>query len=267
MGLLIVRLLTLLNTAGADSIDFHIAQLLLKHYSQINQLSIAEMANLINVSKSTMSKFAKKIGFDDYHDLKDNAIFVEDRYGNKLNYLTNIEKVLEKGDLNKYFNASIQDIKTLQHEIDERAIDNLAKNLVHYDKIAAFGLLFSESAALDFQYKLAYNGKFIYTCQEDLKQLDYIRHADKDSLIIVFSNSGNFIRQKQLIPGKPKNTIFKNTSARLIAITADPAVKQLSYIYDAIVFPHETTIQTHALLYQIVMDLIIARYRYYASQK
>ena len=37
-----------------------------------------------------------------------------------------------------------------------RSIDELAKCLTTYNKVGAFGLLFSESAAIDFQYKLAY---------------------------------------------------------------------------------------------------------------
>ena len=79
MELLIIRLLTLLNSETADSTTFHIATVMLEHYQQIANLSIAEMASLANVSKSTLSKFSRKLGFDDYHDLKDNALFAEKR--------------------------------------------------------------------------------------------------------------------------------------------------------------------------------------------
>ena len=40
-----------------------------------------------------------------------------------------------------------------------RSIDELAKCLTTYNKVGAFGLLFSESAAIDFQYKLALCGE------------------------------------------------------------------------------------------------------------
>lgn len=259
MGLLIVRLLTLLNTKSLSSTFGHIALVLIQNYSQIYQLSISDMANLANVSKSTMSKFARKIGFDDYYDLKDNAPFVEDRFNNRLNYLTNIIDVLEKGDLDLYFQAIHSDIRKLQ-----ASIDRFAQQLVFYKKVAAFGLLFSESAALDFQYKLAYNGKFIYTCQNDYQQEQFIRQADKDTLIIVFTNSGDFVRQNQLVPSWPRKNSFAHSKAKIMAITSDTNLVRLDYINDAIVFPHQTDIQTHAFLYQIIMDLIVARYRYFA---
>jgi hypothetical protein len=47
-------------------------------------------------------------------------------------------------------------------------------------------------------------------------------------------------------------------------VTANPELAKLSYIEDTIVFPHRTSIQTHAFLYQIIMDLIVARYRHFA---
>ncbi|KRL14483.1 MAG: MurR/RpiR family transcriptional regulator [Schleiferilactobacillus harbinensis] len=264
MGLLIVRLLTLLNTEDSHSTVFHVAETLVEHYDQIADLSIGDMAMLANVSKSTMSKFARKIGFDDYYDLKDSAPFVEDRFNNRLNYLTNIVDTLEKNELDEYFSAIQEDIDTLRQSIDKAAIDRLAQALVRYHKVAAFGLLFSESAALDFQYKLAYNGKFIFTCQEDLKQEQYVREAGEDTLIIVFTNSGNYVQQNQLLPGWPKKNSFRHSRAHIFAVTANPELAKLSYIEDTIVFPHRTSIQTHAFLYQIIMDLIVARYRHFA---
>ncbi|MCI1858533.1 MAG: hypothetical protein LKI80_10275 [Sporolactobacillus sp.] len=154
----------------------------------------------------------------------------------------------------------------LRMSIDRAAIDRLARQLVTHDKVAAFGLLFSESAALDFQYKLAYNCKFIYTCQNDRQQEQFIRNADAATLIVTFTNSGNFVRQNQLIPGWPKKNSFAHSKAKIIAITADPTLRDLNYIEDVILFPHQTNIQTHAFLYQIIMDLIVARYRYYVQK-
>ncbi len=126
--------------------------------------------------------------------------------------------------------------------------------------------MFSESAAIDLQYKLAYSSKFIYTSQDDRKQDAYIRSADEDTLIIVFSNSGNFLHQQLLRPGHPERDTFTHTKAKIFAITANAAVKDLPYVSDAIVFPHETSLQTHAFLYQIIMDMIVTRYRFYTGQ-
>ena len=260
MGLLIIRLLSIINTEKLDSIMFHIANTLLDNYALISEKSISEMAQIANVSKSTMSKFARQIGFDDYYDLKDNAGFVENRFGNELNYLTNIHSKLEDNQIAAYFQAIQKDIETLEKTISKEAINRFANYLREYQKIGAFGLLFSESAAIDFQYKLAYKGKFIRTFQNELRQHEYIRNADEETLLIVFTNSGNYLRKEQLRVGTPDKNLFSHSKGKIIAISSDERVTQLPYVADTILFPHVTDFQTHQFLFQIVMDLIVAKY-------
>ncbi len=70
MGPLIIRLLTVLNNETTSSTYYHIAQTLLNNYSIIDKSSISDIATLCTVSKSTISKFARSIGFEDYYELK-----------------------------------------------------------------------------------------------------------------------------------------------------------------------------------------------------
>ena len=42
----------------------------LNNYSIIDKSSISDIATLCTVSKSTISKFARSIGFEDYYELK-----------------------------------------------------------------------------------------------------------------------------------------------------------------------------------------------------
>lgn len=260
MGLLIIRLLAIINTEKFDSIMFHIANVLLDHYALISEKSIGEMSKIANVSKSTMSKFARQIGFDDYYDLKDNAGFVENRFGNELNYLTNIHSQLENNRISNYFQAIQSDIQTLADTISMEAVERFAGYLLEYHKVGAFGLLFSESAAIDFQYKLAYKGKFIRTFQNDLRQQEFIRQADEDTLLIIFTNSGNFLRKEQLRIGTPEKNLFKQSKGKIIVISSDKRVTELPYVKDAIIFPHSTDFQTHQFVFQIIMDLIVGKY-------
>lgn len=260
MGLLIIRLLSIINTANMDSLSYHIANSLLENYDLVSEVSIGDIAKKINVSKSSMSKFARQIGFDDYSDLKDNAGFVENRYGNQLNYLTNIHEKLEKNQFEKYFEAINQDVTSLKETIDLKAIERFAKYLVDFQKIGAFGLLFSETAALDFQFKLAYKGKFIRSFLTDLNQQEFIKEADEETLIIVFTNSGNFLRNEQLRVGTPTKKLFRQSHGKVIAISADENVRNLEFVEDAIIFPNSSDFQTHQFMFQIIMDLIISKY-------
>ena len=267
MGPLIIRLLTLLNNEKTTSTYYHIAETLLKNYNQIAEVSISEIAALCNVSKSTMSKFARFIGFEDYFDLKNAAPFAENKYHFDLNYLSNIIRPIETQGYEPYLDAIINDIASFRDKVNMDAIDRLAQDLVHFEKVGAFGLLFSESAAIDFQYKLAYSEKFIVTFQSDVKQVEYIEEADEETLIVIFSNSGGFLQRQQLRENIPYKNIFEKSKAKIYVITANQEVENYPFIDDVILFPHETKFQTHAYIYQIIMDLIISRYRYFKNKK
>lgn len=267
MGLLIIRLITFLNSQTLETTNYHIALTMINHYDDIHSLSIGEVAGLCNVSKSTISKFARTLGFDDYLDLKDNAAFIEDRFNNPLNYLSNILTSIEKEGFDQYFEAIIKDILYFKDHLDISSIDRIANAIYQHEKVVAFGLVFSESAAVDMQYKLAYNGKFIQTFQDDLDQEQFLKSATEDTLIIVFTNSGNYLTKQQIRTGTPKKDSFSQTKAKIIVITSNPNVLELPFVDEAIIFPHQTNYQTHSIMYQIITDMIISRYRYFKSNK
>lgn len=263
MGLLIHRLLTLLNTEEPNSTNYHIAMTFLQNYDSISTLSIGSMATLCSVSKSTLSKFARSIGFEDYFDLKDKAPFKENRFQFNLNYVSNILTPIENEGTDPYFEAIIKDIQFYQKSINLETIDRLANDLIKYENVAAFGLLFSESAAIDFQYKLAYNQKFIFTCLSDIEQEKFIGNAKEDTLVIIFSNSGDYVKKNQLKEGNFQKKIFQKTKAKIVLVTSNSKMVKSKDIDYCILFHHETSSQTHYFMYQIVTDMIVHRYRYF----
>lgn len=265
MGAFIHRLLTLLNEDDPQSTNYHIAMTFILHYQELRHLSIGKIADICHVSKSTISKFTRSIGFDDFFALKDSMLRDETNEAYALNYPSNILTALANEGIDAYFEAIIQDIKGFQQNIDYVAIDELAKDLLQYQKVAAFGVLFSESAAVDLQYKLAYQQKFILTFQNDLKQNQYIEQADEQTLIIIFSNSGNYLLHNQLDRHYQKN-VFKKTKAKVALITANPQMKEHPAVDLCLLFNHQTPIQTHGIMYQMIVDVLIHRYQYFQAQ-
>lgn len=261
MSLLIIRLITFLNGQPQNTTNYHIASVMIHHYNDIHSSSIDEIAKLCAVSKSTISKFARTLGFDDYYDLKDNATLIEDRFNNPLNYLTNIVTGIQKSGIENYFDGITKDIQYLRDHLDMASIDRVAQALVDHQKVYAFGLVFSESAAIDFQYKLAYAGKFIQTFPDDLVQEDCLRSADDDTLIIIFSNSGDYMIKQQIRTGTPIKDVFLRTKAKIIVITSNQRVAKLPFVTETVVFPHQTSYQTHTVMYQIITDIIVTKYR------
>lgn len=266
MGMLYNRLLIILNEESSDSTYYHIARLMLKYFEELSSMSIDKLAKICDVSKSTISKFIRFIGYEDFADFKYASIFQEDKYGYKSSYVKDVMNYIEHNSMESFILAIQQDISASFMKLDWDKINRLVSDIAHYEKVAAFGLLFSETAALDLQIKLAYNKKFIVTNQNDLKQEQYIVNADKDTLIIIFSDSGMYIDRYQKIGDFSNKHIFTKTKAKVVVITSNAEMEQDPRVSYTICYKKTTDLCTHRIVYGVLTDIIAYKYREYMIQ-
>lgn len=265
MGLLLSRLLIILNDENPLSTNYAIAKILLDHFFEITKLSIGETADLCGVSKSTLSKFVRTIGFEDYFDFREAAYFKENRFHNPYNYNANIMRCLESHSAEEYLDLVSADITQCKQSLDFSRLERLASDIASYQHVASFGLLFSGLAAFDLQMKLAYAGKFITTKLHDTKQDEYISQAREDTLIIIFSNSGNYMNKHQLsYMGIPKD--FSKTKAKIALITSNKEMVSHPKVDLCITFTPLTEVQTHYSIFPLINDLITFHYRRQANR-
>ncbi len=260
MGLLLIRLLIALNDKEANSTDYFIAYTMLMNYDELSKMSINEVATLCYVSKSTISKFIRSINFEDYAEFREASKFKENRYGFNLNFNKNIMEFIENKGTDKYIDVIHEDIEELKRNLNLEKIKKLAQYLNEYKKVAAFGALFSEYAALDLQAKLAYNRKFIFTNLDDVKQDNFIKNSKEDTLIILYSNSGRYFEKYQTSEFQT-NKDFSNVKAKIILITSNKKFENHPKVDLCIYFSHTSKIQTHSILYTIINDIITMEYR------
>ncbi|EHI99224.1 putative transcriptional regulator, RpiR family [Clostridium sp. DL-VIII] len=260
MGILLNRLLIMLNDSDPKSTEYHIAFILIMNFYYLSDMSINEVAQLCSVSKSTISKFIRIIDFEDYASFKSAATFKENKYGFTLNYNQNIAEYIEENGMDSYLEIIHKDIDKCKETIDINKINELANDLIQYKKVASFGLLFSEIAAIDLQTKLAYNGKFIITNLNDVKQDEFIRDAKEDTLIIIFSNSGSYMKRYQMSEFQDTKNFLK-TKAKIVLVTSNKEMERFEKVDLCISFNHMTNVQTHSIMFQIINDYITNRYR------
>ncbi len=265
MGMLFHRLLILLNEADLDSTDYHIARVMLQQFENLSQYSIQELADRCAVSKSTISKFIRSIGYEDYADFRDAAVFQDNKYHNTFNFVTNVMDYIQSSSLDTYLLTVQQDIGATYQSMDWAAIDRLVRDLVRYQRVGAFGLMFSETAALDLQIKLAYNQKFIVTNLNDLKQERFIQQAGEDTLIIVFSDSGEFLDKYQRIDEFSNKYAFSRTHAKVVVITSNPKVEQDPRVAYCVRYQKTRSLCTHRIVYGVLTDIIAYKYREYVQ--
>lgn len=258
MGMLLNRLMIVLLEEKLDSTNYHIAKILLENFGAIAELSIGAVADLCNVSKSTISKFIRKIGFEDYFEFRDAIPNVpHSRYS----YNENVMGYLETHDFDDYIDTVCDNLNLLKDSLESSNATRLAQDLAKYHKVAAFGLLFSQTAAIDLQIKLAYNNKFIFTSVNDVKQLDYIKNADSDTLIIVFSHSGDYILKHQMIEGEITKSAFDQTRAKVVLITSNEKLQDDSRVDYCVTYQSRSHLASHSTLYSLITDYITLKYR------
>ena len=67
---LIIILLSLINSEVNESNNYKIAKYILENITELENCSITELAKKCYVSNSSISRFCRDIGLNDYNDLK-----------------------------------------------------------------------------------------------------------------------------------------------------------------------------------------------------
>ena len=255
------RLLYILNENLPGSTWYCIAMKMLQYYGDLDMISIEEMASLCAVSKSTISKFIRVLGYEDYRTFQKQAAINFNRKQRENYFVTDVMRYIDEHSTDAYVDAVLRDIRMTYELLDWEKLDRLAAEIYHYEKVAAFGCDFSETAALDLQTKLRDQRKFIVTNIDDQKQADYIRNADDKTLVIVFSDSGEYVQRPQNTDSVRAHWAFENFRGKIVMITSNPLVDY------CLLYRHCREVHTHRILYAVLTDLLAYRYHEYLRSR
>lgn len=267
MEMLSKRLLSVLNEEDSSSTLYHIALVMLEMMNELSSLSINEIAERCSVSKSTISKFIRSIGYEEFSDFREASVVEENKNHYAFNFYTNVMGYIAEKGMDSYVLAVQRDIMETYQNMDWNSVDQLVKDLYHYPHAASFGLLFSETAAQDLQTKLAYNHKFIVTSDNDLRQSEFIEQAGKDTLLVLFSDSGSYLDNYRKIEDFTNKTALNRTRAKVVLITSNGKMKEDPRVSYIIQYRRMSELHTHRVLYGFVTDLIAYRYHVYAEKQ
>lgn len=262
MFIVAYRLINLRNNSRSDSTDSHIAETLLANINEIDKLSIDSVAELCDISKSKLSKFVKQIGFDDYKEFRDlvkNEKYRSGYYGyeDKLP----MGRYIAKEGMESYLKILHNDLDCFMGKTDQEMVRKLAEALREHDEVAAFGSVYSQTAAVDFMYRMAEEGKYIRTYTYDLEQEEYMKNMDKDTLVIIFSNSGQYLYGDGMRKIGYFKTYLKRTKGEIALITSNEEAAMDPIVKYPILYSFSTNVHSHMLMERLVMEMIIVEYK------
>lgn len=142
-------------------------------------MGINQLAQSCHVANSSISRFVKAIGLKNYNELRELML------SSSLHFEC-------EDSLESYTNHLQHAINDAYQTINHHEIDRLCQKIKTYKKVAAFGLLKAETAAMNFVDEMMMLGKSIYTNVSYFEQIDYILNASEEDLIIIFSYTGAY---------------------------------------------------------------------------
>ena len=187
-----IQLLNIINREEPNSMNFIIAHYILKNLEEKKAISTKELAKECNVSKSSISRFCRKLGYEDFLELQ-YAIASYHSFEQKQFADLNGDNTVEL--VQNYF-QSIQDISAHSKQFLEIGIlETLVKDIHDYEDVVLMGHVQSSFPAFSLQHYLTLLHKFVYSTQDINEQKIMLETLDDKSLIIIFSAAGKFIER------------------------------------------------------------------------
>lgn len=119
---------------------------------ELASYSGVELAELANVSKATVSRFIKRLGYDNYEQARRHAR-AEKRTGSRL-FLNSASKDLTTKSISAHISQTIANLEETFFSISDSQIDSLARSILSSKKVWVVGFRSSHAFASYLQWQL-----------------------------------------------------------------------------------------------------------------
>ncbi|MBR1658777.1 MAG: MurR/RpiR family transcriptional regulator [Oscillospiraceae bacterium] len=198
-GKLPIVLLSELAAGRADSYNCRIASYLLGRMGQ--SVNVEEIARECYVSKSAVSRFCRDVGLEDFSELRDLLLASEGYFGSVAPGLPAREQA------ERFCALASDSMRLVAESLDPAALDRLAAEIAGAERVACFGMLKAETAALALQSDLVMLGKRAVTKVAFQEQMELLASAGPETLVLVFSYRGVYFDYglpRDILKGRPR---------------------------------------------------------------
>lgn len=166
-----------------------IADYILENTSEIVGISISDLAELCGCGDATVVRFARRLGFEGYQELKI-------QIAGELSRVTKSAGEVDKHDsCFEIFQKRIDDIsvslKNTEAVLDADDLEAVAQKIMKARRVVIFGLGNSAAIAMDAAHKFLRLGLDAQACCDNHLQAIIASHLDRPSVAIGISHSGS----------------------------------------------------------------------------
>lgn len=247
--------------ALGDSLTFieqKIADFLIYSDDSIGQMTLDEIANQIEVSKSSVFQFIKKLDFDGYSDFKMAVIknASEIRNDDFLSSYHDLSQLDTSYDVAmKVLQTNVQALLDLRQSVTQAQLDHILELITQSKTLHFFGLGGSSVVAHDAYHKFMRTKYHVNYIQDYHMQLSYTTKMGQNDCVFIFSHSG-LTRESTLLAKE-----VKDSQAHLVVLSGMKQ-SELAQLADEtiIITTEEAAFRTEALVarlaYISIMDFL-----------
>lgn len=197
-GKIPVALLSAMASEKNHSTNSVIAAYMLTHRKELPHMKIQQLAAACHVSVSSVSRFCREIGLQDFSELHEPTAPGLDRFA------VASHKSDFTGRTADFAISQARAIHQAALSLEERKVMALCKKLHDTPKVAVFALLKAQAAALCLQSDLWMLGRPVYSHISFQQQQEYLNTCPSDSLLVVFSYTGSYFSYFPPLPPRDK---------------------------------------------------------------
>ncbi|RHS37279.1 MurR/RpiR family transcriptional regulator [Coprobacillus sp. AF09-1A] len=250
--MIINRLNELLNNTEHEDINHVIAKYMKKHFTQIPYMTIEEIANGCFVSKSKISMFCKRLGYDHFHSFKNDCL--KDVLAKQ--EIIDHQSIPTSKNYLDYLYTTFYMLEKKFSQLDENDIKKLVNDIHHSKHIFVYGIAYSHLLCEYIQYEGEFINKEVIVMDE-LLQRDYV--MKDDSLMIIISIEGYAFENDHRLLRK-----LKQYSVHQWLLTTDLMNKKIIDAFDdsLIVQAQDTELRMRRLFIRCLIDVILEKYQH-----
>lgn len=258
---LLAELQLIINTLPYKDTYYIIARYLVDHIRELDKININDLADACFTSTATISRFVRSIGYENFATMKSTLqssntksfkeLMIDNRQGLALE--TN-----QKDELLLYVNDISAGLRNMAEKLDLDRVDRLVE-LIHDSKKVYFcGIQFPGMISSYIQF-LLFNCKKVtqvaYTNQHHMKMLEDLKSDTNNSLVIVLSTNGNYLRMYN-------NVIIEliELGVKTAIVTHDQNLKRIKEFNEVILLGDTLNSKLGRYRIQFFVEILVNRY-------
>lgn len=237
---------TILNNSQQGDIDYTICNYIKMNLKEVAFMSIEELARKSYVSKAKISKFIKKLAYDNYIAFKDDCLVeLEIR-----KQVTNTNYFLTK----KHLHDSLSWIEKNLMKIEQSQIDYFVRKIKEAKHIYLYGVAYSHLLC---QY-VQYEGDLF---QKDMLVLDEnestIELKEDDLLLVIGIEEDALSKQSSRYLRK----LLRSQGRKLLISTQMIDQRMLNYFHETLLLPIDhLEMKERRIMFHCLIDMMMSRY-------